>query len=84
MTPAPALSLRFTPQQFAALVLYETRIAALLNDAQAIAQLGAKPLAEKMAAAAATLKNAHEEFIAETQRAVQVASPADVPRLVAP
>lgn len=77
-------SLTLTAQQMAALVVMEMRINALNAEAGALKQLGADGLAVALASAADALTKAHEAFVVETQTAVKLASPSDMPRLVAP
>lgn len=77
-------SLSVTPQQFAALAVIENCMAALDFAAKQATALNAPMLAEGVRAAMKALQDAHSGFVESAQRSVHVASPADVPRLVAP
>lgn len=71
-----------SPPQMAALVLLERRIMDLNGDVGTFKQLGAGALFEAVTKATEDLSRAHEAYLAETQRAVKLASPGDLPRLV--
>lgn len=73
---------QLTGPQMVALVLVERCIMELNNDAQALNQMGAGALAIEVAKTTDALSKAHAAFLAETQRAVKLASPGDVPKLV--
>lgn len=75
--------LALTPQQFSALVLVEREVAGLDASARVLHQMGAQPLALALAAASDALRKAHEGYVESTQRAVSLATPADLSKLVA-
>lgn len=77
-----SVQVTLSPPQMAALVLLERRIMDLNGDQVAFADLGAVGPAAAVQKATEDLSRAHEAYLAETQRAVKLASPGDLPRLV--
>lgn len=72
------MTLALTPAQVGALAQVELCIAML----QTVARATPGGLSGACIVAAKTLEKAHEEFVAETQRTVSIAAPADVAKLV--
>lgn len=75
--------LALTAQQHTALVLLEVHIAQMGACAMALKQMGAHSLADAMTSAAGALQKSHETFVDETRRAVTIAAPGDMAKLVA-
>lgn len=74
---------QLTAQQFAALALVELAQHTLAGAAAAVKGLGAPVLEAGVVAAIGALRKAHEDYFAETQRAVSIAAPGDLAKLVA-
>lgn len=77
--------LRLTPEQLCTLLVFEAQAAQLQTAANQLGGfLGLKAEAEVLLSAKGHLDAAKVRMQAEWQRTVQVAQPADVPRLVTP
>jgi hypothetical protein len=80
------IQLQVTPEttKTAAMLLADIRIKAMLEEAGMMTRLHCPTLASALRSAADGLTKALQDYAEEQSRAVQVATPADVPRLVQP
>lgn len=76
------MTLSLNPTQLALVLLLEHSIASLEHSEGTSRALKVDGMANAFRAARESLQKAHEAFVRETQRAVSVATPADMQRLV--
>ncbi len=72
------------PAQFASLAVAEQCMAQLQWAAAVVEKWGSAEFARSLVAAAKDLERAHVAFVESTQRAVSIAAPGDIAKLVQP